>query len=154
MPARIVQGIEELRTLIGQEVGLSDWFVVGQTRINEFAEITEDRNWIHLDQARAKAELPAGSTIAHGFLTLSLMSYLFRQAVQVRTNFTQTINYGLNRLRFVSPVPAESQIRARCKLLAVEDVAHNGVEMCWNISIEREGQSKPVLVAEWLVRMY
>ena len=105
MGQRIIHGIEELRGLVGQEVGVSDWFTLTQSRINDFAEVTEDRQWIHLDTERARTDLPQGKTIAHGFLTLSLVSHLVQQAVLLKAEFKQGINYGLNRVRFPSPVP-------------------------------------------------
>ena len=113
MPQRIIQGIDELKTLVGQEVGASDWFEVTQSRINDFADATEDHQWIHIDVDRAKTDSPFHSTIAHGFLTLSLLPHLVSQAVKVQGDFKMGINYGLNRLRFVSPVPSGSRVRAR-----------------------------------------
>ena len=153
MPQRIINGLDELRSLTGQEVGVSDWFVVEQDRINTFAEVTEDHQWIHSDIERAKKEMPQGKTIAHGFLTLSLISYLVRQAVLVKVEYKQGINYGLNRVRFPSPVPTGSQIRGRCKLVSVEDV-EGGAQICWGVTVEVKDVTKPSLVAEWLVRYY
>ncbi len=106
MPPRVIEGLVELKSLVGQQVGLGDWFVVDQPLIDAFAEVTKDRQWIHLDAARAKAESPYGTTIAHGFLTLSLLSHLHSQAVQVHGDFTRAINYGFNRVRFPAPVLA------------------------------------------------
>src|SRR6478752_7380661 len=103
MPQRIIQSLDELRSLVGQEVGVSDWFTVDQARINAFAEATEDYQWIHSDIARAEKELTQGKTIAHGFLTLSLISYLVKQAVLFQVEYKQGINYRLNRVRFPSP---------------------------------------------------
>src|ERR1041384_7060463 len=113
MPLRIIEGIEDLKTLVGQEVGASEWFEVTQSRINEFADATEDHQWIHIDVERARTESPFHSTIAHGFLTLSLLPHLVSQAVKVQGDFKMGINYGLNRLRFVSPVPAGETNRSR-----------------------------------------
>src|SRR5437016_3788311 len=110
---RVIEGIAELKTLTGQEVGVSDWLQVTQPMIDRFAQLTGDDQWIHVDVERAKNETPFKSTIAHGFLTVSLLSQLSRQAVEVRGDFKMRINYGFNRLRFVSPVPAGSRIRAR-----------------------------------------
>jgi len=104
MPQRIINGLDELRSLTGQEVGVSDWFVVDQDRINAFAEVTEDHQWIHSDIERAKKEMPQGKTIAHGFLTLCLIRSLTRQAVLVKVEYIKGINYGFNRVRFPSPV--------------------------------------------------
>jgi acyl dehydratase len=153
MPQRIIDGVAELRGLVGQEVGVSDWFTVTQERINAFAEVIEDRQWIHCDPERAGAESPYGTTIAHGFLTLSLLSHLLSQAVRVRGPFSHSINYGLNRVRFPAAVPAGSRIRARCTLRAAEQVP-GGFQVIWVVTMECEGQAKPVMVAESLARLY
>ena len=153
MPLRIINGIEELKTLINHEVAASDWFEVTQSRINDFAGATEDHQWIHIDVDRAKTDSPFHSTIAHGFLTLSLLPHLGAQAFRVEGGFKMGINYGLNRLRFVSPVPAGSRVRARFTLQQVEDVA-GGAQLTWSVTVENEGGAKPALVAEWLVRYY
>ncbi|HEV8483131.1 MAG TPA: MaoC family dehydratase [Blastocatellia bacterium] len=153
MGTRIIADIDELRTLVGQEVGVSDLFDVTQTHIDKFADATEDHQWIHVNPERARTESPFGATIAHGFLTLSLLPHLAAQAVKVQGNFKMGINYGLNRLRFVSPVPAGSRIRARFTLQAVENVP-GGFQITWSVLVETEGGSKPSLVAEWLVRYY
>ncbi len=146
---RIINGLDELRSLIGQEAGVSDWTAVTQEMINRFAELTGDDQWIHVDVERARKETPFGTTIAHGFLTVSLLSNLSRQAVDVRGNFKMRINYGFNRLRFVSPVPAGARIRARFSPLKVTEN-----EVTWQVTVEVEGQEKPALVAEWLGRFY
>jgi len=153
MAQRIIQSIEELRSLIGQEVAVGEWLTLEQSRISAFAEVTEDRQWIHVDADRARTELPQGRTIAHGFLTLALLSFLVKEAVAVKVNFSRAINYGLNRVRFPTPVPAGSEIRVRLKLVSVEDVS-GGIQLCWAATVDVEGDSKPALVAEWLVRYY
>lgn len=154
MPTRVVDGIAELRTLVGQEVGTSDWFTIGQERIAQFAQVTEDRQWIHLDQARAAAESPYRSTIAHGFLTLSMLSEFSREAVDIRGDFKMRINYGLNRVRFPAAVPAGARVRGRFVLVAVEDV-EGGVQVVWGVTVEVEGGgAKPALAAEWVTRIY
>lgn len=153
MPARVIDGAAELKTLIGQEVSASDWFEISQERINAFADATEDHQWIHIDVERARRSSPFGATIAHGFLTLSLLPVLASQSVQVKGDFKMGINYGLNRLRFVSPVVSGSRVRARFTLQAVEEVA-GGIQVTWAVTVEIEGGSKPALVAEWLVRYY
>jgi acyl dehydratase len=153
MATRIINSIEELRTLVGEEIGASDWFEVAQSRINAFADATEDHQWIHLDSARAKTDSPFGATIAHGFLTLSLLPCLAAQAYRVQGDFKMGINYGLNRLRFVSPVASGSRVRARFTLQSVEDVA-GGVQLAVVATVDIEGGQKPALVAEWLVRYY
>jgi acyl dehydratase len=153
MPPRVIDGIEEMKRLVGQEVSASDWFEVTQERVNAFADATEDHQWIHIDTERAKRETPFGSTIAHGFLTLSLVSHLAGQAVSVKGDIKMGINYGLNRLRFPSPVPVGSRIRARFTLQSVEDVA-GGAQITWAVTVETERAEKPSLVAEWLIRYY
>jgi acyl dehydratase len=152
MAQRVVAGIQELKGLIGHEVGISEWFEVTQAHIADFAEVTQDRQWIHLDAERARSESPYRATIAHGFLTLSLLSYLHSQAVQVRGDHKMGINYGLNRVRFPAPVPAGSRIRARSTLQSLDDVPH-GAQVVWNVTVEIEGGSKPAMVAEWVVRL-
>ena len=149
MSPRIINGIEELKTLTGQEVGVSDWLPVTQDMIDRFADVTGDHQWIHVDPERARRQTPFGSTIAHGFLTVSLLSQLSQQAINVQGNFKMRINYGFNRLRFVSPVRAGSRIRAR---FTAQKVTDN--EVTWLVTVDIEGQEKPALVAEWLGRYY
>src|SRR5438094_8775993 len=153
MPQRVIDGARELRDLVGQEVGVSDWFTVTQERIDAFAEATLDRQWIHCDPVRARAESPYGTTIAHGFLTLSLVSHLLRQVVEVRGPFSRVVNYGVNRVRFPAAVTAGARIRARCTVQAVEEVP-GGVQVTWAVTMECEGQAKPVMAAECLSRHY
>jgi acyl dehydratase len=147
-----VVGLAQLGGLVGQEVGTSDWFVVTQERINAFADATDDHQWIHVDVERARAQTPFGATIAHGFLTLSLVSPLMRDAVTV-DGPRMTLNYGLNRVRFVSPVPSGSRIRARVALARIDDM-RDSIQATWNVTIERENGEKPSVVAEWIVRYY
>jgi len=142
----------DLGGLVGREVGTSDWLAITQDRINAFADATGDHQWIHVDPGRAAAETPFGATIAHGFLTLSLLSTLLRDAVAVR-GAGMTLNYGLNRVRFVSPVPAGSRVRARVALAGLEDKG-DSTQAAWNVTVEREGADKPAVVAEWIVRYY
>ena len=144
--------LSELADRAGQEIGTSDWMIVSQEQINAFANATGDLQWIHVDVARAAVETPFKSTIAHGFLTLSLLSPLLRRTLTVNGPW-MTINYGLNRVRFVSPVPAGSRIRARVTLSAVTTV-EGGWQAAWAITVEREHGDKPCLVADWLVRYY
>jgi acyl dehydratase len=153
MPLRVIEGIPELRGLVGQEVGTSDWLVVTQAMIDAFAEVIGDRQWIHVDPRRAQTESPYGTTVAHGFLTLSLLSQLHAQAVQVRGGFKMGINYGLNRVRFPAPVRAGTRIRSHHTLQSVEEVP-GGYQLTWMITVESEGQPKPALVAEWLTRLH
>jgi len=153
MPAREISSLEELHSLAGQEVAVSDWFEVTQDHINLFADATGDHQWIHVDVERAKTESPYKATIAHGFLTLSLLSQLMSQTVKINLPIRMGVNYGLNKVRFPSAVPAGSKIRARAVLQALEEVA-GGWQLLWNITVEREGANKPCCVAEWLVRYY
>jgi acyl dehydratase len=142
----------DLASHVGRTVGTSDWMTISQDRINVFADATDDHQWIHVDVERATSDSPFGATIAHGFLTLSLVSTLMRNAVAV-DGLRMAINYGLNRVRFVSPVPSGSRVRATVALAGVTPV-EGGVQATWNVTVEREGGSKPCVVAEWLVRYY
>jgi acyl dehydratase len=153
MGQRIINGIEELKGLTGQEVAVSDWLEVTQQRINDFADVTDDHQWIHIDVDRARTDSPFHNTIAHGFLTLSLMSQFAAQAVRVEGNFKMGINYGLNKVRFPSPVPSGSRIRAHFILQSVEDVT-GGFQVTWAVTVEIDGAPKPCVAAEWLVRYY
>ncbi len=152
MPAVVIPSIAKLKDLVGTEVAVSDWFTLTQARIREFAEATDDHQWIHVDEARAARESPFGTTIAHGFLTLSLLPHLMHQAIEVQ-GVRMGVNYGLNRVRFTGPVPAGSRVRARFRLAACDDVPQ-GVQTTWEVTVEREGEAKPVLVAEWLTRRH
>ena len=141
-----------LGDLAGREVGVSDWLLVTQDRIDAFADATDDHQWIHVDPERARTGTPFGTTIAHGFLTLSLVSALVRDAVTVK-GARMALNYGLNRVRFVSPVPSGSRIRARVTLANVDAMA-DSIQAIWNVTIEVDGGTKPAVVAEWIVRYY
>ena len=152
MPVTQMESIAALRDHVGQEIAISDWLAVSQDRINQFAEATEDRQWIHVDPERAARESPFKETIAHGFLTLSLLSELGKRAMSVG-GVRMGLNYGLNRVRFVSPVPAGSRIRGRFTLATVKEI-DGGVEATWKVTVERDGGEKPCCVAEWLVRYY
>ena len=147
-----VVALAQLGGLVGREVGTSDWFTVTQDRINAFADATDDHQWIHVDIDRARDETPFGTTIGHGFLTLSLLSRLMRDAITVDGS-RMTLNYGLNRVRFVSPVPSGSRIRARVTLAEIANMG-DSVQATWNVTIEREGGEKPCVVAEWIVRYH
>jgi acyl dehydratase len=144
--------ITQLQQKVGQEVGVSPWFEVGQDRINQFASAIVDPQWIHVDPERARRESPYGGTIAHGFLTLSLLPCFLLEAIEMR-GVRMGVNYGLNRVRFTGPVPSGARVRAHFVLGVLEDIK-GGVQMTWNVSVEREGEEKPVLVAEWLTRRY
>jgi acyl dehydratase len=153
MPPLVVENLYALRDFVGREIATTDWFSVTQDRIQQFAQATEDRQWIHLDRDRARGESPYGTTIAHGFLTLSLLSHLVQQALQIQRGFRLAVNYGLNRVRFPSPVRAESKIRARFTLQSLEDVS-NAQEAVFSVVVEDQSQGKPCCVAEWVVRYY
>jgi acyl dehydratase len=146
------QTIAELSSLAGQEVTASDWITITQERINQFAQATGDHQWIHVDVEKAKAG-PFGGPIAHGFLTLSLLPQFFLSSLKV-VETRMSVNYGLNKVRFVAPVPVGSRLRARMKLLKSEPIDQGGAQMTWEVAIEREGASKPVCVAESVARHY
>ena len=147
-----IESIAKLGEHLGREVAVSPWLEVTQERIDQFAEATEDRQWIHIDPERAARESPFKQAIAHGFLTLSLLSELARLAMKVG-GLKMGINYGLNRVRFISPVPAGSRIRGRFALDELEEIK-GGVQATWSVTVEREGGSKPCCAAQWLVRYY
>ena len=147
-----IESVAKLRELVGREVGAGEWVEVSQARIDRFAEATEDRQWIHTDAERAARESPFKGTVAHGFLTLALLSELLRTAVSVG-GVRMGVNCGLNRVRFVAPVPAGSRVRGRFVLTALEEI-RGGVQAAWGVTVEREGGEKPCCVAEWLVRYH
>ena len=149
----VVASPDALKEYVGKEIGISEWMTITQERINEFAEATEDRQWIHINRERARRESPFGATIAHGFLTLSLISRLARDVIQISGGKRLTINYGLNRVRFPSPVREGSRIRGRFILQSFQyrGEAWEAVLLC---SIECEGSEKPCCAAEWVVRYY
>lgn len=131
---------------------VSDWLIVSQARINAFAEATEDRQWVHIDVERAKRESPYGAPIAHGFLTLSLVSHLLSQALTLE-GVRMGVNYGLNRVRFIAPVIAGSRIKGRFVVTHIER-KEKEMKITWAVTIEREGEEKPCCVAEWLTLHY
>jgi acyl dehydratase len=147
--ARTINGIDELKALVGEELGTSDWLEITQERVNTFADATGDHQWIHVDPERAK-DGPFKGTIAHGYLTMSLGPVLLPQVVTV-TGFSMALNYGLNKLRFPSPVPVGSKLRLSAKLVAVDDVT-GGVQTTYELTFQVEGSDKPACVAEALYR--
>lgn len=153
MPSLDLETPGSLKEFVGREIAVTEWFLISRKRIRQFAETTEDRQWIHLDRERAQKESPYGATIAHGFLTLSLLSYFLRQALHIRSGVRLSINYGLNRVRFPSPVRADSKIRARVTLKALRELP-GALEAVFYVLIEGEGGEKPCCVAEWVVRYY
>jgi acyl dehydratase len=152
MPPLVVNSPQELTNFVGREIGVSDWFPVTQDRIRKFAEATEDTQWIHVDAERARKESPWATTIAHGFLTLSLTSHLARQVLDVR-GVRMRVNYGLNRVRFPAAMRAESRIRARVALQSLKELP-DSFEATLLVTLEGENLDKPFCVAEWLVRYY
>jgi acyl dehydratase len=153
MPPLAVRDPQSLKELVGREIGVTEWFRVTQERIEQFAEATEDRQWIHVDRARATNESPYGTTIAHGFLTLSLVSHLMKEAIQIHSGVRLAVNYGLNRVRFPAAVRADSRIRARVSLLTLKELS-DSAEATYAVTIEIEKSEKPACVAEWIVRYY
>jgi acyl dehydratase len=149
---RTLQNLAELTALVGQEIAVSDWHTVTQEQINQFAEATGDHQWIHVDVEKARAG-PFGAPIAHGFLTLSLLPKFFETSLEIR-NARMGVNYGLNKVRFTAPVPVDSRLRGRFKLLACEPIDNGGSQMTWQVTIEREGSDKPACIAESLTRRY
>ena len=147
-----VVALADLGAMVGREVGVGDWLAVTQDRIDAFAEATGDHQWIHVDAGRARAETPFGTTIAHGFLTLSLITALMRDTVTVE-GASMVLNYGLDRVRFVSPVPSGSRVRARITLGSAEDKG-DSIQATWSVTVEREGGDRPAVVADWIVRYY
>ncbi len=149
---KIFQTLAELPPLVGQELVVSDWITVTQEQVNLFAQATGDHQWIHVDVERAKAG-PFGAPIAHGFLTLSLLPRFFESSVRIEET-RMGVNYGLNKVRFIAPVPVGSRLRARMKLLACDAIDNNGMQMTWEVTTEREGSTKPVCIAESIARHY
>ncbi|MEY4230541.1 MAG: putative 3-hydroxyacyl-thioester dehydratase [Actinomycetota bacterium] len=152
MAARIINGSAELKALIGEHLGYSEWLEVTQERVNQFAEATGDHQWIHVDPERATKESPFGGPIAHGYLTLSLGPVLMPQ-VFISTGFTMGVNYGCNKVRFMSPVPVGAKLRLGVTVIAVEDIP-GGIQSTYGFSFECEGAAKPSCVAEVIFRSY
>ncbi len=146
------QTLAELATCVGQEVAASDWITITQQQVNTFADATGDHQWIHVDAEKAKAG-PFGGTIAHGFLTLSLLPRFLESSIVIN-DVRMGINYGLNKVRFVNPVLVGSRLRARMSLAASENIENNGKQMVWDITIEIEGKDKPACVAQAVIRSY
>ncbi len=148
----VVETAQSLKDLVGREI-TTDWFAVTQDRIQRFAEVIEDRQWIHVDPDRARRESSYGSTIAHGFLTLSLLSRFMGEAIEIRGGVRMSINYGLNRVRFPSPVRAGSKIRAHFTLRSLKELP-DAIEAIFDATVEAQENDKPCCVAEWVVRYY
>ncbi|HEX9811637.1 MAG TPA: MaoC family dehydratase [Burkholderiales bacterium] len=152
MPTAEITDIDQLRARIGQEVAVSDWIAITQDRIDRFADATDDHQWIHVDPERA-ADSPLKSTIAHGFLTLSMIPYFVNTTLKLPPA-RMTINYGLNRVRFTRPVPSGKRIRARFKLMDIEDAKGGAMDLYWKITIELDGSDTPACIAESISRRY
>ncbi len=148
---RVFSGPDELLAAVGEEIGVSSWLEITQERVNQFAEATGDQQWIHVDSERA-ADGPFGGTIAHGYLTLSLMVPFMLEVYRVE-NRKHAVNYGLNKVRFTSPVPVGSRLRGRLTLGEASEVA-GGLQILWTVTIEREGEERPACVAESITRIY
>jgi len=146
------QTLQDLAACVGQEVAVSDWITITQEQVKLFAEATGDHQWIHVDVEKAKAG-PFGGPIAHGFLTLSLLPRIYETAMSV-VESRMGVNYGLNRVRFMAPVPVGGRVRGRMKLLTSEAIPNDGLQMTWETTIELEGSPKPACVAESVVRRY
>ena len=149
---RTFVSLEDLKSAVGQELGTSSWVQIDQERINGFAEATGDHQWIHVDAEKA-AEGPFGTTIAHGYLTLSLMVPFMLEIYRVE-NRKHAVNYGLNKVRFTSPVPVGSRLRGRLTLANAEEVKGGGLQLTWAVTIEREGEERPACIAENITRVY
>jgi acyl dehydratase len=148
---RVFTGADELLAAAGEQLGTSDWMAIDQQRVNAFADATEDHQWIHVDPQRA-ADGPFGTTIAHGFLTLSLLPYLVFQTYRVE-GAGMTVNYGLNKVRFPAPVPVGSMVRAEVTLVEANEVA-GGVQLVLRATMQIKGEEKPGCVADWVTRVY
>jgi acyl dehydratase len=150
---RIFDGFDEIRAAVGTEIGASEWFEITQKRINKFAEATCDEQWIHVDHERAKKELPGGQTIAHGLLSLSLAPMFIRSVMGLK-GLRTTLNYGADRIRYLSPVPAGSRVRGRTTIAATEDMPPDGLRVNYRMVIEIEGGQRPACVAELIALHY
>ncbi len=149
---KIFQTLQELALCVGQTVAISPWTEITQKQVNQFADATGDHQWIHIDVEKAKTG-PFGGPIAHGFLTLSLIPMLSESAIKIE-EVRMGVNYGLNKVRFTSPVPVGSRLRGHMKLLSATFIDNNGMQFAWEITIEREGADKPACIAESLARYY
>lgn len=150
---REIASLDALKALVGEEVAVSGWFDMSQARIDLFADATDDHQWIHVDAERARRESPYGDTVAHGFLTLSLLPAMLASALSM-VDMKMGVNYGLNRVRFPAPVPVNSRVRGRLTLAGVQDLPDGAAQLTWDVVVEREGSDKPVCVAAFLMRRY
>jgi len=150
---RVFKDFDELKSAVGTEVGVSEWLEITQDRINKFADATGDEQWIHVDVERAARESPGGTTIAHGLLSLSLIP-LFMRAIIGLKGLKNTLNYGANRIRYLTPVPAGSRLRGRVEIVAVEDVPPDALRVTYKVTIEIDGGKRPACVAEVIGQHY
>jgi acyl dehydratase len=150
---RVFKDFDELKAAVGTEIGVSEWAEISQDRINTFAEATGDEQWIHVDRDRAARELPGKTTIAHGLLTLSLIPMFMREIIGLK-GLKNTLNYGANKIRYLSPVPAGSRLRARVGILRAEDVPPDALRVTYDVSIDIEGGKRPACVAEVIGQHY
>jgi acyl dehydratase len=150
---RVFNDFEDLKSAVGTEIGASEWVEITQDRINTFADATGDEQWIHVDTDRAARELPGKTTIAHGLLTLSLIPMFMRSIIGLK-GLKNTLNYGANRVRYLSPVPAGSRLRARVSVVQAEDVPPDALRVTYNVTIEIEGGKRPACVAEVIGQHY
>ncbi len=150
---RIFNGFDDLKAAVGTEIGTSDWIEITQERINKFADATCDEQWIHVDQERARTEMPGGKTIAHGLLSLSLAPMFIREVMGLN-GLKNTLNYGADRIRYLSPVPAGSRLRGRVSIAEAEEVPPNGLRVSYRLVIEIEGGQRPACVAELIALHY
>jgi acyl dehydratase len=148
-----IETLHSLREWIGREIAVTEWLSISQDRIQSFADVSEDHQWIHLDRERASRESPFGTTIAHGFLTLSLLSRFIKEAIHIRSGVRMSINYGLNRVRFPAPVRTDSRVRAHFTVQSLKELP-DSLEAVFIVEVEEEGSSKPCCVAEWVIRYY
>ena len=149
----ILEAPQSLKDFIGREIAVTKWFPVTQERIERFAEVSDDRQWIHVDRERAQRDSPYGTTIAHGFLTLSLLTRFIGEAIQIRGGARMIVNYGFNRVRFTAPVRANTNVRARFTVRSVKELA-GALEATFDVKVESEKDEKPCCVAEWVLRYY
>lgn len=152
MPKTEIAKLEDLADRVGQELAVSDWLEISQERIMQFAEATGDHQWIHTDVARAAKESPFGGTVAHGYLTLSLLAKFSQESMKIG-NVRMGVNYGVNRVRFTSPVRAGKSVRAHFKLAAYDEIP-GGAQLTWNATVEIDGADKPACIAEMVSRWY
>ena len=149
----VLETPQSLKDWVGRDIAATEWCAITQDQIQQFAEVTDDCQWIHVDPERAQTESPYGSTIAHGFLTLSLLSQFLRQSLLVQSGVRMSVNYGLNRVRFPFPVRAGSKIRAHFTLRALKELP-DALEAVFDVRIENQDSDKPCCVAEWVIRYY